>query len=108
VREPIKESDWKIFKPLREAALERFCQRVLDEVQQIAADAGRTQHERYIAIYQLLQNRDQEIATVFDFLRRSTALMQIAAFRNRGLLTEEELNRFSKETREIVDRFVGA
>lgn len=108
MREHINESDWKIFKPLREAALERFCQRVLDEVQRIAADVAPTQHERYVAIYQLLQKRDQEIVRVFDFLRRSTALAQIAAFRNRGLLTEDELNRFSEETREIVDRLIGA
>jgi hypothetical protein len=101
--EHIKESDWKLFKPLREAALERFCQRVLDDVKRIAADTERTQHERYLAIWQLLKEEDKDLVRAFDFLRRSTALMQIAAFRSRGLVTDEEFNRFSEETREIVN-----
>ena len=28
----IKESDWKVFRKLREVALERYCERVLKEV----------------------------------------------------------------------------
>jgi regulator of sigma D len=69
----IKESDWKTFKPLREQALERFCQRVLDEVARIGSDQTKSRHERYIAIYQMTRERDKEIEQIFDHLRRSTA-----------------------------------
>ena len=44
----IKESDWKVFKPLREIALERFCERVLDEVARINLDTGTSKHQRYL------------------------------------------------------------
>jgi len=107
MREHIKESDWKAFKPIREAALERFCERVLAEVQRIAADAKQTQHERYLKVYRLLQKRDPEIDRIFDYLRRSTAIMQIAAFRDRELITEKEFNRFSEETRAVVNTILG-
>ena len=104
----INESDWKIFKPVREQALERFCERVLAEAERIRADAGKSQHERYIATYQLLKERDKELELAFDYLRRSTALVQLANFRSLGLITDDEYMRFSVPTREVVDRFVDA
>src|SRR5262245_54259793 len=90
----IKESDWKIFKGLREIALERFCERILDEVARISSDSTKTKHERYLAIYQLLRERNKEIDPIFDYLRRSTAVRQIWAFRSHDLLTEQELRQF--------------
>jgi hypothetical protein len=93
----MKESDWKVFKRLRETALERFCERVLGEVARISSDTGKSKHQRYLAIFRLLQRRDREINPIFDYLRRSTAVRQICAFRFHDLLTEEELRQFSPE-----------
>ena len=93
----IKESDWKIFKPLRALALERFCERVLGEIGSISSDSAKSSHERYVAIYRLVRDRDKEIEPRFDHLRRSTAVQQICSFRSRDLLTEEELRAFSPE-----------
>ncbi len=98
----IKESDWKKFKPLRELALARFCERVLDEVERIRTDKAKDKHERFIAIHRLMRERDKEMNRIFDYLRRSTAVMQICSFRSHELLTEEELRQFSPElVREI-------
>ena len=93
----IKESDWKIFKRVREVALERFCERVLDEIGRIGSDATKTKHQRYAAIYRLVCARDTEIKPRFDQLRRSTAVRQLFAFRYHNLLTEQELLQFSPE-----------
>jgi hypothetical protein len=71
----IKESDWKIFKRVREVALERFCERVLDEIGRIGSDTTKSKHQRYGAIYRLVRNRDKEINPIFDHLRRSTAVV---------------------------------
>ena len=38
------ESDWKTFSQLRLVALERFCKRILDEVQRCPVDTERTYH----------------------------------------------------------------
>jgi len=47
----IKESDWKTFRRLRELALDRYCQRVLDEVRIIVEKSGDTNHKRYLALW---------------------------------------------------------
>jgi hypothetical protein len=98
----IKESDWKVFRELRSVALERFCQRILDEIQQVSADPNRGAHERYLAVYDLSRRRDREIARAFNDPRRSVAFMQLLSIQSHRLLTEEELDRFSPEFRESL------
>jgi hypothetical protein len=98
----IKESDWKIFRQLRTVALERFCRRVLDESERLHGDATRSAHERYVAIYQLFHERDKEVARLFNDLRRSTALWQLAAIKAHDLLTDDEFARFSQEAQNLV------
>jgi hypothetical protein len=102
----ISESDWKLFRQLRPLALDRFCRRVLDEVSRLAADTGTSSHERYLAVFQLLQQRDEELAGTFNDPRRSTALVQLARIWSQELLTEEEFTRFSPETRASVQVFL--
>jgi len=58
--------DWKVFRELRVTGLERFCQSVLAEVSQLATDTGQTSHQRYLAVFKLLQRRDEELADTFD------------------------------------------
>ena len=104
----IKESDWKVFKGLREVALERFCERVLDEMARVSADTTKSKHERYLVIYRLLRERDKEITPIFDYLRRSTAYRQICAFRANDLLTEQELRQLSPELVKSVEETLEA
>jgi hypothetical protein len=101
-----RESDWKLFRELRQPALDRFCQRVLDEVSQLIADTDRGSHERYLAVYRLLRDRDQRLAAAFDDPRRSTALVQLARIQAESLLTEAEFARFSDGARASVQVFL--
>ncbi|MEF8794153.1 MAG: hypothetical protein V5A50_10800 [Thiohalorhabdus sp.] len=87
----IPERDWKNFRRLQGVALERFCQRVLDECQATASDTSRSAHERYLAVFRLIQERDRELADAFDNPRRSTAILTLTLIRSHGLLTEEEV-----------------
>ena len=103
----IKESDWKFFNAVRSEALQRFCQKVLLEIKGIDSDPTKSFHQRYLEIYRVVRDRDKELAKVFDYLRRSTALIQIAALRTRGLLNEDEFMRFSEETRNIVNELLA-
>jgi hypothetical protein len=98
----ILEADWKVFRALSLIALDRFCHRVLSEVAEIASDAGKTNHERYLAVYTLIEKRNEELADAFDDHRRSTALLHLARMRWHKLLTDEEMSRFSAETLRIV------
>jgi hypothetical protein len=102
----IKESDWKLFKPLRELALERFCGRVLDEVERIGSDQTKSKHDRYLAIYRLMRERDKEIVRIFDTLRRSTAIHQVVSFHSFDLITDDELRPFSPELVSTVENIL--
>jgi hypothetical protein len=103
----IKESDWKLYRKLRAVALERFCQRILEEIERINSDSNKSSHDRYQAIYNLIKRSDKEIARTFDDFRRSTAVVQLAIICSLGLLPDEELQRFSSETRAAVETFLA-
>jgi hypothetical protein len=47
----VTQFDWKKFKVIREHALERLsCERALDDLAKVAADASATFHERYLEV----------------------------------------------------------
>lgn len=104
----ILESDWKVFRQLHPIALERFCQRVFSEIDRLASDTTKSGHERYLAVFELIQRRDREMAHAFDDLRRSTALRRLASIQSHELLTEEELARLSRQTRDVVQFLLEA
>lgn len=103
----IKESDWKLFsRQLQPVALERYCKRVLSEVAEVASDPKLTNHDRYLAVYRLMKKRDRELADAFNDSRRSVAMFQLAHVRRIGLITDEEMGRFSDGTRQIIERLL--
>ena len=102
----IPEADWKILRSLRPVALERYCERILGEVANLAAGDAGTAEERYHALWDLLRNRDGMIADALDDHRRSNALLKIMNMRAANMLTDDEYRRLSPATRERVDRFL--
>lgn len=103
----IPERDWKFFRKVREAALERYCERVLREIAELTATKPSSYSQRYLEVFKLIDERDDELGRTFDDLRRSTALFQLAAIRALDLLTDEELSTFTAEPQEIVRMLVG-
>lgn len=99
----IKESDWKVFRKIREPALERYCQRVLEDVRRIVDKKSSSYHDRYRQLWKLLRDRDNTIAIAFNDPRRSQAIIQLMNIDAENLLTEDELNQFSDETRERIE-----
>ena len=103
----IPERDWKLFsRELRPIALERFCERVLAEIGRVSSDDRRSHHERYLAVYGLVRDRDRDLADAFSDCRRSVARLHIGIIRRNGLLTDDEMSRFTPETREWVERML--
>jgi hypothetical protein len=98
----VPEADWRIFRTLRERALERFAEQILDELATICSARGRSAHERYLEAWRLLRERDRAMADAFDYLRRSRMLPQLAAMRALGLVDAGDLEPMSKTTRERV------
>ena len=99
---PFSERDWTHLRRAHAVALERFCARVLDEAAAILHDGGRPAHERYLALFRLVHERDAAMAHAFDDLRRSTGLQRLSAMVGLDVLTEEDLAGFRPAVREAA------
>jgi hypothetical protein len=66
---------------------------------------AKSAHEKYLSLFKLIRDRKDDVALAFDDFRRSTAVMQIGIIHSMGLLTGEELRRFTSETLGIVESF---
>ena len=103
----IPESDWRIFRKLRDVALERFCERVLAELREMTTAAPSSHHQRYLEVFKLIDKRDDELARAFNNPRRSAALLQLGLIRAYGLVTDAEMAEFSPETQAAVGLLAG-
>ncbi|MFO8089966.1 MAG: hypothetical protein R6U13_09045 [Desulfatiglandaceae bacterium] len=102
----IREKDWKIVRSLKDAVLDRACQRILEKVSTIIATDDKSAHTRYLELWKTLKTEDKDIAFMFDNLRRSTALQQLARWKFNNLVTDEEMKSFSDGTLEKVNAFM--
>lgn len=98
----IPEFDWKVFRELRMRALERFCERVLIEIERLSSDSSKTFHDRYIDSYRFIEQQDRDLGRAFDTPRRSQAILQLALIASHGLLKAEELERLTPSTRDAI------
>jgi hypothetical protein len=103
VPDSVPESDWKAFREIRELALQRFCERVLEELVALTQDRSRSTHERYLAVFRLIQERDEQLADAFNDPARSRMLLQLANICALGVLSSSELERLTRETRSILE-----
>ena len=98
----ITESDWKQFKKVREQALERFSQVILDESRSILESTSLSAYDRFLKLCKLIEKRDAEMAGTFDDFRRSTALLCLRGMFWQNLLTDEEVDLFSPEVQNVI------
>ena len=99
----MKESDWRLFKKIKEKAIEHFCQRILDEFEVVVKNKKEHAHKRYLLLYKLVQNRDKQMQLLFDVHSRSQAPIQLTAIRSEGLADESLLSKLSDEFLEATD-----
>jgi hypothetical protein len=95
------ESDWRTFRELRAVALDRFCRRVLEQIEAMIRDGSLSQHERYLKVFRFLRDRDDELEQAFNPPRRSSMIEQLAAIHKCRLLTPDEL--VTARTRETIE-----
>jgi|SRR5882724_5428703 len=102
----IAEADWKIWRRLSKMALDRYCQKVLNEAAEYANGAS-SGHQRYLDLYSYIQKCDETIGSVFNNPRRSTAFFSITNARRQNLISREELNEFSDDTKLAITILLG-
>lgn len=101
----IKESDWKLLQKVHKVALERFSRRAVANARLVISDQSSSYHQRYGALHELLQLTNNDMAYLFDDLRRSTAIACLVALKSADLMTQQEFDVFSEETRAIVNLY---
>ena len=89
-------------------ALERYSERVLAEIERVTSNSVQSAHQRYLDIFKIVEQRDREMASIFDDPRRSNALSMLARMRSEGLLTADEFSGLSAETRGAIQSLLGA
>ena len=104
----VTEADWKLLRRTHPLALERYCERTLAEIELVTNNSAQSAHQRYLEIFKIIEQRDREIASIFNDPKRSNALTMLARLRAAGMLTEDEYSRLSSETRSDVELLLGA
>jgi hypothetical protein len=99
----LPEADWKACRKLQAVALERFCERIVNEVGAIVSNNSVSYHTRYLDLFKLIERRDHEIARAFNDPKRSNIVLQIATIVSHGLLTQDELKSITPEIRKTVE-----
>jgi len=99
---PFAERDWKHLRSVHEPALQRFCTRVLADAAAIIQRSETSAHERYLQLSYLLHDRNDEMATAFDDLRRSTGLQRLIAMVGLDVVSREELAGFSPDVQKTA------
>lgn len=93
----MKESDWKLFKKVKENALERFCADALSDIKYAMEEETDSFHGKYLYVYKLLENADKQLRLLFDENSRSKATIQLMFLRSEGLVKDSELEGMSDE-----------
>jgi len=102
----IKESDWKYLRNIKDKILNRHCDAILEVVDLILQNRKGAEHQSYIQIYRLLDEKDNEIAITYNDLKRSNAIEKICHMRRNLAMTDDEFSKFSEETQNIVNRIL--
>jgi hypothetical protein len=100
----IKESDWKIFKLIKENAIEQYCQRCLSEYSDIINDNAMQPHNKYLYLYKTVQNNDKKMDFIFgDNTSRSKAVLQLLMIRSENLADPGLVAQLSEELQDRTD-----
>jgi hypothetical protein len=100
----IPEKDWKRLRAMQDAKLALACERILDQAERIVQERTGKEHEAFLKLWAAVEEGNEEIARLFDDVRRSHALFKLMAWRKHGLLRDDELALFSAETQEAIAR----
>ena len=99
----MKESDWKVFKQIKEQAIQLFCSNALSEYEEIIKSKKDDSQGTYTYLYRMVVNRDKQMALLFDGHSRSKASLQLLAIRGEGLADEDLLKKLSADFLQQTD-----
>jgi len=103
----LPEKDWKRLIKLKDSLIQRFCDEVLMKVKPITENNGNDSYKAYQDLWEVLEKTEDELSLMFDDVVRNNALYKVTIWRKRGLLLDEEFDKFTQETRDLIISFIS-
>ena len=103
----IPERDWKKLRALKDAALNIACDRIFQNITKLIESRGAESHKYYLKLWKVLKEKDKEISLMFDDLKRSRAVFQLAMWKRNGILSEDKFNELTEETRNRINSILN-
>ncbi|OEU72643.1 MAG: hypothetical protein BA864_13395 [Desulfuromonadales bacterium C00003093] len=102
----ILEKDWKKARSMKNGTLDLACQRILDSVSKIISDKEKSAHARYLELWKILEMEDDNISLMFNNMKRSSAIIQLARWKFNDLISERDLESFSPDTHKAINTLI--
>ena len=103
----IPEKDWKLFRKLQSELTAKACELVFRQVDNVANARTGIEHQSYLDLYRLIETEDVKIAEMFNNPTRNNVLLKIVSLKKNNVLSIEQLQMFSEETQEFVNRILN-
>ncbi|MFK0574081.1 hypothetical protein [Endozoicomonas sp.] len=103
----IPERDWKVVRKLHPVLLQRYCQQVFRDVHALTEDGQCDYHQACQGLYDLVHDRNEEMAAFFDDMSRSKAITMILGWKSHGIIDDDEFQEFSEETQALVNHILA-
>lgn len=95
------DSDWEIFKEIKEKAKTRYCERALENVEKTIWNSEATHQERFLDLYVLMIEAEKKMNDIFDVHDPSRIFFQLLLMRREGLVEDDDLEGLSEEILEF-------
>lgn len=102
----IRESDWKTLRKLAPIAMARAFDRSIDRIQ-TTISMNRKSQIKFWDIKNYADDQRLIISRTFDGLTRSNSIERLAMIWAQDLLTDEEIEQFTPETRQKASQLRG-
>jgi len=100
--ENLPESDWEVFKGIRDDMFEALCSRINSKATKIINQKGKSQHEKYFKLNKHIRKSDKIVSKCFNDFNRSNLSLTLQTLRKEGVLADYHLESFSKATNEFL------
>lgn len=96
----LPEADWKLLRLMKDTLLRRASRTAIEQVHGIVVGPDDDPHKVCLELYRVLQSEDDKIAAMFNDMRRSTAILRLGQMIRHGVITPDELQAFTQETKD--------
>lgn len=99
----IPETDWKYLRKIKAGMLATLCGKINEQSKKILNTEDRSEHEKYLELYEHIKQSDRIIADCFNDWKRSNIWLKIQYLQKHGLLTDQLLNGMLGQHRAILE-----